>query len=212
MPSLLDQLAVTECIFSLFKIMYSFYHKLHNYFITVNFQLFSNQTYIILIQPATIWKKIYVSYGYSKTADQLARMGSQHPFIGPEPACSISVGVANKAVRDWTNEILKEYWESITGFTQAKRLIQGSSARRMKDLLKLNRDQLRWMVGLLTGHCHLKGHLFKLRLTGDPICERSLEDHKSATHILCDCEAVAHIRFWYLPPYTKSYTSFEVWD
>jgi hypothetical protein len=26
--------------------------------------------------------------------------------------------------------------------------------------LKLNRDQLRWVVGLLTGHCHLKGHLF----------------------------------------------------
>jgi hypothetical protein len=36
------------------------------------------------------------------------------------------------------------------------------------------RDQLRWMVTLLTGHCHLKGHLFKLRLTDDPTCERSL--------------------------------------
>jgi hypothetical protein len=27
--------------------------------------------------------------------------------------------------------------------------------------LKLNRDQLIWMVRLFTGHCHLKGHLFK---------------------------------------------------
>jgi hypothetical protein len=59
MPSILDQLVVTECIFSLFNIMYSFYYKLHNYFITVNVQLFSKQTSIILIQPAIISKKIY---------------------------------------------------------------------------------------------------------------------------------------------------------
>jgi hypothetical protein len=54
------------------------------------------------------------------------------------------------------------------------------------------------VVGLLTGHCHLKGHLFKLGLANDPICERCLEEDKSATHVLCDCEAVAHIRFCHL--------------
>jgi hypothetical protein len=26
----------------------------------------------------------------NETADQLAKTGSEHPFIGPEPACSIS--------------------------------------------------------------------------------------------------------------------------
>jgi hypothetical protein len=48
-----------------------------------------------------------------------------------------------------------------TGLKQAKGLISGPSAKRTKDLLNLNRDQLSWMVGLLTGHCHLKGHLSK---------------------------------------------------
>jgi hypothetical protein len=66
----------------------------------------------------------------------------------------------------------------------------------MKDLLKSNTDQLKWVVGLLTGHCHLKGHLLKLGLTDDPICERCLEDDESATHILCDCEAVAYFVTW----------------
>jgi hypothetical protein len=51
------------------------------------------------------------------------------------------------------------------------------------------------VVGLLTGHCHLKGHLFKFELTDDPIGERCLEEDESATHILCDGEAVAHVRF-----------------
>jgi hypothetical protein len=40
---------------------------------------------------------------HSITADQLAKLGSECPFIGPEPACGISEGNAKKAVRDWTN-------------------------------------------------------------------------------------------------------------
>jgi hypothetical protein len=40
--------------------------------------------------------------------------------------------------------------------------------------------------------------LVKLQLTGDPICEGCLEEDDSATHILCDCEAVAHVRFRHL--------------
>jgi hypothetical protein len=68
----------------------------------------------------------------------------------------------------------------------------------MKDLLKLNRDQLKWIVGLFTGHCHLKGHLFKVRWTDDPTCERCLEEDESATHILCDLEAIVHLRYRHL--------------
>jgi hypothetical protein len=39
----------------------------------------------------------------NEIANQLARMGSEYPFMGPEPACGISIGVAKQAVRDWTN-------------------------------------------------------------------------------------------------------------
>jgi hypothetical protein len=45
----------------------------------------------------------------NERADQLARTGSQHPFIGPEPACGISIGVAKKAVRDWMNRNQKNF-------------------------------------------------------------------------------------------------------
>jgi hypothetical protein len=38
-------------------------------------------------------------------------------------------------------------------------------------------------------------NLFKLGLIDDPICERGPEEDKSATHILCDCEAIAYLRF-----------------
>jgi hypothetical protein len=76
--------------------------------------------------------------------------------------------------------------------------MSGPSAKTTKDLLKLNRDQLRWVVGLLTEHCRLKGHLVKMGLTDDPTCERCLEEDESAPHILCDCEAIANLRFRHL--------------
>jgi hypothetical protein len=70
-----------------------------------------------------------------------------------------------------------EIWHrTCTLLKEAKGLISGPSAKRMKDLLKLNRDQLRWVVGLLTGHCHVKGYLFNLGLTDNPTCERCLEE------------------------------------
>jgi hypothetical protein len=67
----------------------------------------------------------------------------------------MSIGVAKKAVRDWMKRDHKRHWDSTTGIKQAKGLIFVPSAKRTKDLLKLNRDQLRWVIGLLTGHCHL---------------------------------------------------------
>jgi hypothetical protein len=95
-------------------------------------------------------------------------------------------------------EITKKYWESTTGLKQTKGLIPRPFARRTKELFKLNRDHLRWIVGLFTGHCHLKGHLFKLGLTYDPICERCLEEDESTTYTLYDCEAIAYLRFLHL--------------
>jgi hypothetical protein len=35
-------------------------------------------------------------------------------------------------------------------------------------------------------------------LINDPICERCLEADESATHVLCDCEALDHLRFRHL--------------
>jgi hypothetical protein len=95
----------------------------------------------------------------------------------------------------------KKYWESLTGLRQAKRFIWGPSAKRAKELLKFDRNQLKWVVGLLTGHCHLKGHLLKLGLSDSPTCERCHEKNEMATHVLCECEALAHRRLRHLGQY-----------
>jgi hypothetical protein len=122
-----------------------------------------------------VWVPGHEGIAGNETADEMAKIGSEHPFIGPEPACGISTGVAKKTIRDWMTMNHKKYWESLTGLRQAKGLIRGPSAKRARELLKLDRNQLRWVVGLLTGHCHLKGHLLKLGLSDSPTCERCQE-------------------------------------
>jgi hypothetical protein len=42
-----------------------------------------------------------------------------------------------------------------------KAFLKKPSARKAGELLNLSRNQLRIITGLLTGHFHLKGHLFK---------------------------------------------------
>jgi hypothetical protein len=44
-------------------------------------------------------------------------------------------------------------------------------------------------------------NFFKLGLVNSPRCEKCLEKEKSATHILCDCEAIAYLRFNHMGHY-----------
>jgi hypothetical protein len=131
----------------------------------------------------------------NEMADQLARTGSEHLFIGPEPVCSISIGVAKKAVTDCTNRNQKKTLV-IHNWTYTGK---GTRALCQKNEGSVEIKQRPTKMGGRTTYRTLspKGHLFKLGLTDDPNCERCLED-ESAIHILCDCEAVAHVRFHHL--------------
>jgi ribonuclease HI len=61
-----------------------------------------------------IWVPGHEGIVGNEMSDQLARTGYEHPFIGPQPACGISIEVAKKAVRNWTNRNHKKHWESVT--------------------------------------------------------------------------------------------------
>jgi hypothetical protein len=71
-------------------------------------------------------------------ADQLARQGTSHPLIGPEPALAISA----KVIKGWMNKKHEEFWQSIHGQKQAKDFLKRPSALKVEDLINLSRNQL----------------------------------------------------------------------
>jgi hypothetical protein len=58
------------------------------------------------------------------------------------------------------------------------------------------------MTGLLTGQCHLKWHSFNLGLENNPECERYNQTPETTSHVLCDCEALAALKFRHLGHFT----------
>jgi hypothetical protein len=81
---------------------------------------------------------------------------------------------------------------------QARKLISGPSPTTKRGLLSFNRTQSRFVLGLLTGHDTLRGHLHLMGLTNNPSCKRCGTEEETLVHILCECEALASLRhaFW----------------
>jgi hypothetical protein len=88
----------------------------------------------------------------------LARTGYESPFI------------SKSAIRGYINSDHHKHWESISGL----------SAKKTRELLGLNRNNLSHVMGLLAGHCHIKGHIFELELVNSSSCERCQKEDETA--------------------------------
>jgi hypothetical protein len=89
-----------------------------------------------------------------------------------EPAFVLSAMVSMGVIRDLTSRKHREHRQSSSGQTQAKGLLKRPSAKRAEELLSLSQNQLRVLTWLLTEHCHLNRHLFKLGLVENSGCGR----------------------------------------
>jgi ribonuclease HI len=127
----------------------------------------------------------------NEKADELARLGSSTPFVGPEPFCALPTKTLYDPIKKWENKRLSFYWTSLTKLRQAKRLIKPYAN---KNILGLSKQNLRILTGFLTGHCTLRYHLGKLGLSDQTICRLCLEEDETSEHVLCSCEAVASLR------------------
>jgi hypothetical protein len=78
---------------------------------------------------------------------------------------------------------------------QSRQFVTGPSKRASDELLRLNRTQIRAVVGLLTGHALLKRHLARIGvIQNDTRCRLCSLKQETAYHVLCECEALATMR------------------
>ncbi|KAJ8975076.1 hypothetical protein NQ317_011028 [Molorchus minor] len=127
----------------------------------------------------------------TKKADELARKGSSTPFIGPVPALGVSKNTARGQTKEWIRNQHGIHWNRITSIRHGRMFIKETSQEKTKELLLMSRKQIKVVVGLLTGHCALKGHLHRMGLyNGDLKCRLCNRETETAQHVLCYCETL----------------------
>ena len=75
-----------------------------------------------------------------------------------------------------------------------QRLMKGPQQGRATQLLNMSRQQLSVVIGLLTGHLGLSGHLYKIGKDINPLCRRCLSGSETVEHLLCECESLTMSR------------------
>ena len=76
----------------------------------------------------------------------------------------------------------------------SKALVEGPQQGSAITLLNMSRQQLSVVIGLLTGHPGLNGHLHKIGKYINPFCRRSLNGNEIVEHLLCKCESLTMSR------------------
>jgi hypothetical protein len=131
-------------------------------------------------------------------ADELAREGSVHHFVGPEPVLGVSRQSMKKEIQCW---LVKQHilWQCLTGTQgQARDLISDLCTAAKTRLLYFNRKQSREVTGLVTGHNTLSRHLHVMGLTDSPLCRRCGAEEETSVDVLSECEALTTLRHAYL--------------
>ena len=94
----------------------------------------------------------------NERADKLARMSSATPLNGPEPAVGIASCQVKIEIRRWLRNQHRILYQLSGGMRQTKAFIAGLNKKLASRLSELGKRDLRMVVGLLTGHCHLNRH------------------------------------------------------
>ncbi len=128
-------------------------------------------------------------------AAELARQGTASRPIGPEPIVGVTKGMHRLAIGEWIRVRHTESWRTCHGNGHGKTIVKGPRKDLAEELLSLSRNQLRLIVGLITGHAPVKYHLVKIKVLNEaPDCRLCMQEVETVEHILCKCSALARRR------------------
>jgi hypothetical protein len=149
-----------------------------------------------------IWVPVHSGVeGNERKSRPTSKIGADEPLLGLQPFCGIMKKTARRAIDLWARSKARMAWKHTPGQRHAKKMINKSLNKITSDLLILSRNQMRLVVGLLTGHCHLRKHLHRLGIyKEEPVCRKCGMGEETAHHILFECEALGRIRYSVLGP------------
>jgi hypothetical protein len=135
----------------------------------------------------------------NEIADKLARSGSVQQFAGPESWLGVSSKNIRRKTKRWMQKQHLVLWHGpCSTQRQAWELISGPNLATGVVLLSFNRTQSRVVIDLLTGQNTLRRYLYIMGLSNNTTCRKCGTEEETSSHILCECEASASLRYTYL--------------
>ncbi|RVE41603.1 hypothetical protein evm_013751 [Chilo suppressalis] len=140
------------------------------------------------------WIKGHSGSRGNDAADCLAREGSSRTAIGPEPIIPIPYRQLRTWIRERSQRQHDDYWSKLTDCRQAREAVPKVNLQLTRKLIRLPRQALKQIVGILTGHGYFNKHLCNIGISDSPLCRACLEADETSAHVLLECRGVARQR------------------
>ena len=112
----------------------------------------------------------------------------------PIPLSHVKHITRNQSLKTWNQQ-----WHNSPHCRQTKIFFPEVDPVKSGHLLRLNREDFGRAIRWLTGHCFLNRHnhlLYPLEHP-TPTCRACDWDQETSSHIICECEALSHIRYFH---------------
>jgi ribonuclease HI len=135
-----------------------------------------------------VWVPGHSGIDGNEMADQLAKSAAVSSEQ-PQEAAFVDK-LWKQDIKRWLLLKLKQNFTAKEGLRTSKAFLTVDEKKSM-DLLALPRQDLRIILGTLTGHCRLNKYLCDIGASKDPTCRLCKEHNETSIHLLCVCKELA---------------------